>query len=666
MSTDFDYAAAFSRNIGWVTAAEQELLRGKRIAIAGLGGVGGVHLLTLARLGIGAFNLAEFDVFDLANFNRQIGAGMGSIGRPKLDVLLEMARDINPALDIRTFPGGVTSANVDTFLSGVDLYVDGLDFFAFEVRQTTFSACARLGVPAVTAAPMGMGVALINFLPGRMTFEEYFRFEDEPHADRAVRFLLGLSPAMLQRGYLVDRSYVSFAERRGPSTGMACQLCAGVAATEALKILLGRGRVLSAPWGMQFDAYRGKLSRTWRPGGNRNPVQRLAIALARRQLGPSISEVPDQNGATTRPVEQILNLARWAPSGDNTQPWRFEIVNEHHVIVHGFDTRSHCVYDLTGAPSQISIGAMLETFRLAATAHSFYARISRRPEALIENPTFDIRLFHEPGLEASDLVPYIVKRSVQRRPLKTRVLTNGEKRTLERGIPSEFEILWLEDLRVRWEMAWLLFANAKIRLTIPEAYEVHRKVIEWKSRYSADRIPDQAVGLDPITTRLMGWVMKDWGRVKFFNRFLGGTLAPRIQLDLIPALACAAHVVLLAPEPPKTTDDYVAAGAAVQRFWLTLTKLGLQQQPEMTPLIFAGYSREGRAFSSTPGASAAASNIANRLERLIGSDQFGRAVWLGRIGAGDPPKARSLRQPLSALMRSASQTAVLQDGESSE
>jgi tRNA A37 threonylcarbamoyladenosine dehydratase len=48
----FSYEQAFSRNIGWVTPAEQQVLRGKRVAIAGGGGVGGVHLLTLARLGV--------------------------------------------------------------------------------------------------------------------------------------------------------------------------------------------------------------------------------------------------------------------------------------------------------------------------------------------------------------------------------------------------------------------------------------------------------------------------------------------------------------------------------------------------------------------------------------------------------------------------------------
>ena len=284
MPPKFDYGTAFSRNIGWVTEAEQAALRGKRVAIAGLGGVGGVHLLTLARLGVGAFNLAEFDSFDLANFNRQAGATMSTLGRPKLDVLIEMARDINPELDIRPLGSGVTAANVDTFLSGADVYVDGLDFFAIEARRITFAACARLGVPATTAAPLGMGVALLNFLPGRMTFEQYFRLEGQPESEQAIRLLIGLSPAMLQRGYLADSSRVNLAERRGPSTVMACQLCAGAAATEALKMLLHRGDVIAAPWGMQFDFYRNRFARTWRPGGNANPLQRLALAIVRRQL----------------------------------------------------------------------------------------------------------------------------------------------------------------------------------------------------------------------------------------------------------------------------------------------------------------------------------------------------------------------------------------------
>ena len=280
----YDYAAACARNIGWLTQGEQSRLRGKRVAIAGLGGVGGAHLLTLARLGIGKFNLAEFDRFEIANFNRQFGATVSNLGRAKLDVMVELAKDINPELEIRRFPEGVRPENIAEFLGEADIYVDGLDYFAFDARALTFEACAKLGVPATTAAPLGMGVALLNFLPGRMTFEEYFGFSGQPPEERALRFLLGLSPAVLQRKYLVDRSSVSFAEQRGPSTVIACQLCAGVAAAETLKILLQRGPLTCAPWGLHFDAYRNRYKRTWRPWGYRNPLQRLALSIARRQL----------------------------------------------------------------------------------------------------------------------------------------------------------------------------------------------------------------------------------------------------------------------------------------------------------------------------------------------------------------------------------------------
>jgi molybdopterin/thiamine biosynthesis adenylyltransferase len=205
------------------------------------------------------------------------------VGRAKIEVLAEMAREVNPEIELREIRDGVTDANLGEFLNDVDLYLDGLDFFAFEAREAVFGACEQAGIPAVTAAPIGMGVALLNFLPGRMTFEEYFRVAGLSEPEKAIRFLVGLTPAMLHRGYLVDASRVSLRERRGPSTVMACQLCAGLAATEVLKILLGRGPVLAAPRGLHFDAYTNRMVRTWRPWGNAHPLQRLLIAVGRRQ-----------------------------------------------------------------------------------------------------------------------------------------------------------------------------------------------------------------------------------------------------------------------------------------------------------------------------------------------------------------------------------------------
>lgn len=281
----FDYDKAFSRNIGWVTEQEQSILRNKRIAIAGMGGAGGFHLLTLARLGVGKFNIADLDTFEVENFNRQVGASMSSLGQPKVEVLARMAQDINPEMDVAIFPHGVTAGNLDDFFRDVDLYVDGLDFFAFEAREQVFAYCTKNGIPAVTVAPLGISAALLTFLPGHMTFEDYFQVSGRPELEKAVRFLVGLAPALLHRHYLADKTRVNLKERRGPSTVMACQLCAGVAATEALKILVKRGKVWAAPHGIQYDGYRNKFAHTWRPGGNNNLINRLAIAIAKQQLG---------------------------------------------------------------------------------------------------------------------------------------------------------------------------------------------------------------------------------------------------------------------------------------------------------------------------------------------------------------------------------------------
>jgi len=281
---DFDYARAFSRNIGWVTEVEQQKLRGARVAVAGLGGVGGAHLLTLARLGVGKFSIADFDQFEVHNFNRQVGANASTLGRAKAQVLAEMTRDINPEAEVLEFGDGVTAANLDDFLKDVDVYVDGIDFFAIEARRMLFRACQQRGIPALTAAPLGMGVSLLYFRPGGMSFEDYFRVEGHSQQEQYARFIAGLSPAMLQRGYLVAPESVNFHEKRGPSTMMSCDLCAGVMGTSVLKVLLGRGPLRAAPWAMQFDAYKQRLSFTWRPFGNAHPLQRLLMLLIRPLL----------------------------------------------------------------------------------------------------------------------------------------------------------------------------------------------------------------------------------------------------------------------------------------------------------------------------------------------------------------------------------------------
>ncbi|MEM7692446.1 MAG: ThiF family adenylyltransferase [Pseudomonadota bacterium] len=157
----FNYNEAFSRNLGWIDSKEQSTLKSKRIAIAGMGGVGFDHMVRMARLGIGNFTLSDLDVFEQVNFNRQYGATMSTVGQPKVDVAEEVLRSINPEAEVRSLKDGVNEENLDEFLADADIYIDSLDFFALDIRRAVFRRCRELGIPAITAAPMGMGTALL-------------------------------------------------------------------------------------------------------------------------------------------------------------------------------------------------------------------------------------------------------------------------------------------------------------------------------------------------------------------------------------------------------------------------------------------------------------------------------------------------------------------------
>ena len=124
------------------------VLRDKAVAFAGLGGVGGGAFLALVRCGVRRFRLAENGVFDPPDMNRQAAAFGQTMGRPKLDVYVELARSINPDLKLECFPEGITKGNLDGFLAGGDVYVGVIDAEkGHDVKMMTPPLLQRHGLP---------------------------------------------------------------------------------------------------------------------------------------------------------------------------------------------------------------------------------------------------------------------------------------------------------------------------------------------------------------------------------------------------------------------------------------------------------------------------------------------------------------------------------------
>ncbi|KAG2375190.1 hypothetical protein C9374_010194 [Naegleria lovaniensis] len=364
-------------------------------------------------------------------------------------------------------------------------------------------------------------------------------------------------------------------------------------------------------------------------------------------------------------VKNILDVARWAPSGDNMQTWKFEIKSDKEFIVHAYDTRDHCVYDLDGHGSHMGLGALLECIDIASKEFSMKANFhTSHDDDMKIRITLD-PLVHADVNEKDPLFKQIKERCVHRRMFKTTPLTLHEKQQLEESVAKYgFKVLWFESFKDRLAMAKLMFLNGQLRLTCEEGFPTHSTIIEWNSQFSADKIPDMAVGLDPISTKLMKWALQSWSRVEFLNKYLGGSLVPGIQLDFLPGIACGAHFMFISQHPNSlvSTQDYIQVGRALQRFWLTATQLDVRLQPETTPIIFSNYVRNGIKFSKSEECLRKARHIEKRLCEIVNSHPEAKNVsvdgtplqeqvaFVGRVGHAEKPYARSIRKSLDELL----------------
>lgn len=131
-----------------------ETLSSKRVAVFGVGGVGGYTVEALARAGVGTLDLIDSDCVCLSNINRQIIATRKTLGMLKVDAAAERCRDINPDIKVNTYPVFFLPENAEDFdFSKYDYVVDAVDTVSAKIGIA--QKAKELGVPAISS--MGAG-----------------------------------------------------------------------------------------------------------------------------------------------------------------------------------------------------------------------------------------------------------------------------------------------------------------------------------------------------------------------------------------------------------------------------------------------------------------------------------------------------------------------------
>ncbi len=587
---------AFSRNIGLLTRQDQDRLAETTVAIPGLGGVGGVHLITLVRTGFGRFHISDFDTYEAANINRQFGARVPEFGRPKIEVMKEQALSINPFLEIKEFPEGINETTIDDFLDGVQVVMDGLDFFAFDTRRILFNRAREKGIYVITAGPMGFSSALLIFSPHEgMGFDEYFNVvENMADEEKHLSFGLGLAPRPTHIKYM-DLSKVDLESKAGPSLNIACQIASGMAATEAVRIILKKGNIKPVPHYSQFDPFLRKYRKGKLYFGNRNPVQQIKLKAVKWILNRNKprfkQQVPEKptvkitsKNIPEDVIQYIIKAGIQAPSGDNCQPWKFSW-NNNNIDVFLDKNTDNSFFNVNQIASIISCGAVIENMTVASTNFGLRADAAHCPDSQNKDHMATVTLKPD-QTEKSRLTDFIWQRHTNRKfykkiPVPGEVLKNLQNETsVFDGVQLHF-VTEKSDLK---KLAKLVYKVDRIRTEHRPLHEHLYKMIRFTEKETLEN--RDGFPLKNLEAGIAGEMFlkltRPWPVMSFVNRIGLGRMVALHSLQGIINSSCAGLLTVTG----ISAEDFLKGGRALQHLWLIITRIGMYFQPMTAITLF--------------------------------------------------------------------------------
>jgi molybdopterin/thiamine biosynthesis adenylyltransferase len=608
------------------------------------------------------FHVADFDTFEPANINRQFGATVPSFGRPKLDVMIEQALNINPYVEIKPFPEGITPANMDRFLDGVQVVVDALDFFEFDIRRLLFNRAREKGIYVITAGPMGFSSAMLIFSPHEgMGFDEYFNISDDmSSSDRYLSYALGLAPRATHIKYM-DLSRVDLESKAGPSLNIACQVCSGMAATETVRILLGKKGLKAVPHFFQFDPLVQKYRKGTLFLGNCNPIQRAKLKIVKYLLNkkkPTFGSFPPElpqgvisSGDVPEDIIRHIILAGiQAPSGDNAQPWRFSY--EGNTIFVYLDRRADdSFFNVRQLASVISCGAVLENMMVAAGAFGLETAIEHLPFA--DQPD----LMASVKLMKADVNPHVAmdviwKRHTNRKffsrtSLPAHVFDDLKKAISDLAGVNVFFVTPGPGMR---QLARIVYKVDRIRTENRLLHEylismirfTHEQAVAKKDGFPLGNLEAGMAG------EMFLRMTRPWWAMALANKIGMGRM---VALHSYQGIMNASAVALVTVHG-MGTKDFLLGGQALERIWLNLTQKGLSVQPMTAITLFRlRWLLEGeKDFSESH--RKLLGKVWDAYEALFPEVDLSKAgqVMLFRFGFGKDITCRTLRKNLESFL----------------
>jgi nitroreductase len=346
-------------------------------------------------------------------------------------------------------------------------------------------------------------------------------------------------------------------------------------------------------------------------------------------------------------IEEILQLAVHAPSGDNSQPWRFEVADSV-VDIHNLPEKDNPVLNYRQRGSYIAHGALVENIVLAAGKFGCEAEVLPFPSPANEAHTARISL-KQADVQCSPLVDCILRRHTNRRPYRSDSLSPEQLSSLMdsvRELSSSGEILFAFTQQADQKQT-LGECASSIEQVILESELLHGllfKDVVWSQAEESKRRSGMFIKTMELAPpqQLAFRMASNW---KVMQKMNGLGISRMIARQDAKLYATGAGMGVVLVRESADSKDFLRVGRATQRVWLTATQLGLHLQP-LAGLLFAAMTLENGGddkFSSRHAGIIRANDRTIRETLRLGADR--RVAMMFRLGQAAPPSAVCSKKP---------------------
>jgi molybdopterin/thiamine biosynthesis adenylyltransferase/nitroreductase len=623
------------RNRNLLTPEEQARQRSLRIGVVGLSsGHSIAHVLAMEGLA-GELRLADFDTIELSNLNR-IPASVLDLGVNKAIVAARRIGEIDPYLRVETVLEGIRPDNLGRFLDDLDLVIEECDSLDIKLLVREYARDRRIPVLMETSDRGVLDVERFDLEPDRPIFHGLLgEMTSSELTDLSLQEKAPYVLRMLGADDVSSRGAASLLEVAGgaitgwPQLGSEVTLGAATAAAAVRRIGLA-GELPSGRVRFDMDEVLADIA----------PVE--VDADVEDDDSGARSELPIPEDAD--PIDLIVDAARWAPSGGNIQPWRFEAA-ENEIRVYLVPERTTTM-DMEHRGSYVAIGAALFNARVAAASLQSLGSVRLFPEGSPSHHIATLQIGSSTDYEVIPLQPHLRTRSSNRRIGDPSPIDDEVVQLLARGVEREGARLRILTARDRMgRCAEVLAESDRLRFLIPT---LHREMIgelRWPGRDSLEEGLDiRTLELSPPEQSALELMCRSDVMAHLAEWRAGQALGGRTLATVGSSSALAVVTV-----PRADPVWYVRGGSAVERFWLTAEFHGLAVQPISPVFIYADDEKDYLRLGGE-----------RHLDALLGlSQQFDnlwdlgdgeRVALLFRVTHAAPPSVRSARLPLADLL----------------